>query len=190
MTLLAGERVTVVGCAHARCERGSAVTHGHRLAPGGEAPLLRSLPDVGSTAVLEGGPDGAVIGLRALVNHGAAGPETAAALRVSTYADAVAAGHATIVTQARPAAACHVVAQLTCCFVGVAGRLQRNRSASGVWLARVRRRLRPERRRQVDTHPSAREHASVSNDTRRRPARRRLRSPRSDAARGCIAVLA
>ena len=108
VTLVAGERVSVVGCAHARCERGSAWTHGHCLAPGGEA-LLRSLPDVGSTAVLEGGPDGAVVALRALVDDGADKAETASALRVTTYADAAASGHATIVTQACRAATCHAV---------------------------------------------------------------------------------
>jgi hypothetical protein len=108
VTLAAGERVSVVGCAHTRCERGSAWTHGHRLAPGGKTVVLRSLPDVGSTAVLEGGPDGAVVALRALVDDGAARAETVATLRVTAYADAVAAGHATIVTQARlaPPAMC------------------------------------------------------------------------------------
>ena len=108
LTLVAGERVSVVGCAHARCERGSAWMHGHRLAPGGEA-LLRSLPDVGSTTVLEGGHDGAVVALRALVDDGATAAENASALRVTTYADAAAAGHATIVTQARRTATCHAV---------------------------------------------------------------------------------
>lgn len=103
LTLSAGERVSVVGCALTRCVSGCAWTHGHRLVSGSDSLLLRSLPDVGSTTVLEGGPAGAVLSLRALdvPASGAAAAEPGAAhVRVIPYGDAVAAGHATLVTQA------------------------------------------------------------------------------------------
>ena len=101
LTLAAGERASVVGCALTRCDSGCAWTHGHRVVPGSDNLLLRSLPDVGSTAVLEGGPAGAVLSLRALDAPAGAAEPNAARIRVTAYGDAVAAGHATLVPQAR-----------------------------------------------------------------------------------------
>ena len=91
-----------MGCVLVRCNSGCVWTHGHRLVAGSENLLLRSLPDVGSTAVLEGGPAGAELSLLALdapVGAAAAAPG-AACVRVSGYGDAAAAVHATLVTQA------------------------------------------------------------------------------------------
>jgi hypothetical protein len=109
VTLTPGERVVVVGCAHAACSRGAAWVHGHRLDAGGAGALLRSLPDVGSTVVLEGGPRGAEVALRPLaavpVPAAAAAAGAAPCVRVLPYADAVAAGHATLLTQVRTRAA-------------------------------------------------------------------------------------
>jgi hypothetical protein len=101
VTLTPGERVVVVGCAHATCSCGAAWVHGHRLAAGAAGALLRSLPDVGSTVVLEGGPRGAEVALRPLALAAAAFAPAAPCVRVLPYADAVAAGHATLLTQVR-----------------------------------------------------------------------------------------
>ena len=99
--------MSIAGCAHARCDDGSVWTHGYCLTSGSESLLLCSPPDVGSTVVLEGGPGGADVSLRALAaSAGAADAEAhSAPVRITSYADAVAAGQATVVPQARHAPA-------------------------------------------------------------------------------------
>lgn len=92
--LAPGEQVALLGCAYTECTRGDAWVHGHRLRAGEEGVLLRSLPDVGSTVVLEGGALGAELVLRAPADSG--GTSLA---RLLPFAEAAAAGHATLVTQ-------------------------------------------------------------------------------------------